>query len=293
MLDMCWARPSAPIMRLSFSVRSHVGFARKNNEDNFCCDGTILTPNEREAPFAASGIVNTPCIFAVCDGMGGESDGEFASFATVTALVEHSEKIKSAAALNKNEIDKAVQDFVFSANKILCDAMLVRSVRMGTTLALAVVTDDTIYPYNLGDSRIYARSDGEFRQFSEDHSLAEQKVKMGIITKEQARVDRDRNRLTRHLGIFEDEMTVMAAVLDPMPLDVTGRILLCSDGLTDMVTDARIDEILLASSGADTAAERLLDEALKNGGRDNVTCIVIDIEEKQTNDNMEWYIWPI
>jgi protein phosphatase len=264
------------MMRFPYAASSHTGLVRANNEDNFYCDGVTLTPATRDAPFAACGFVSAPCIFALCDGMGGESDGEFASLAAVTALAEHAEKIKLAAALNK--IDEAVQDFVFSANKILCDAMTERSVRMGTTLALIVVTDEAVYPYNLGDSRIYALSRGRLRQVSEDHTVAQQKVKMGFLTKEQARSDRGKNQLTWHLGIFEDEMTIMASTLDPLPLDATGRILLCSDGLTDMVTDARVEEILCAEESAEECAERLTDEALKNGGRDNVTCVVVEVK---------------
>jgi protein phosphatase len=260
---------------LKFSARSHTGLVRRNNEDNLYCDGTILTPRTREAPFSLRGEVDVPCIFAVCDGMGGEEDGEFASLTAVTTLAEHAKKIESAG--SADEIHGAVQEFVTDANKRVCDAMRERSVRMGTTLALVVVTDDAIYPYNLGDSRIYAMQGGKFSRVSEDHTLAAQKVKIGVITEEEASTDHDRNRLTRHLGIFEDEMTVAAATSDPLMLDRGCRVLLCSDGLTDMVANVRIEEIVRASPTPEIAVDCLMAEALEHGGRDNVTCIVVDV----------------
>jgi protein phosphatase len=278
----------------SFSARSHIGHARANNEDNLYCDGAILTPETRDAPFALSGGAESPCIFAVCDGMGGEEDGEFASLTAVTALAEHAEEIASAASANPDpeKIHAAVRRFVTDANNRLCDAMRAKRVVTGATLALAVVTDEAVYAYNLGDSRIYVFDglDGKFARVSEDHTLAAQKVKMGLMTEEEVRTSRWRNRLTLHLGIFEDEMTVVPAIAEPLPLGGgflvglvgracrTRRILLCSDGLTDMAEDARIEEILRSAPTAEDAAERLLAEALKNGGRDNVTCIVVDVK---------------
>jgi protein phosphatase len=238
-----------------------------------------LTPDNRDAPFALGGSAETPCVFAVCDGMGGEADGEFASLTAVTALAEHAKEIESAGAgANAEKIHAAAQKFVTDANSRLCGAMRAKPVRMGTTLALAVVTDGAVYSYNLGDSRIYAlSSSGLFTRVSEDHTLAAQKVKMGLLTEDEAKTSRWRHSLTRHLGLFEDEMIVMPAVAEPLPIGEGCRMLLCSDGLTDMAEDARIEEILRSSPSAEDAAERLLTEALENGGRDNVTCVVVDI----------------
>jgi protein phosphatase len=153
---------------------------------------------------------------------------------------------------------------------------------MGTTLALVVVTRHVIKSYNIGDSRIYALRDddgassGNFSLISEDHTLAAQKVKIGVITEEQALSDRGRHRLTRYLGIFEDEMIVSPDIIEPLPAVQSRRVLLCSDGLTDMVADSRVGEILRLANTADEAVDLLLDEALKNGGTDNVTCVVVD-----------------
>ncbi|MDR1205473.1 MAG: protein phosphatase 2C domain-containing protein, partial [Peptococcaceae bacterium] len=189
-------------------------------------------------------------------------------------LAEYAGTVKAAP---PDETDAAVQGFVANANQLLCAQMNQKSVRMGTTLAMILVTPDVIKPYNLGDSRIYALSDEGFRQISEDHTLIMQKVRMGIITEDQARFDRDRHKLTQYLGIFEDELTVVAEVLDPLPLERDYRVLLCSDGLTDMVDGGRIEEILRDALTPAGAADRLVNEALSNGGKDNVTCIVVDV----------------
>lgn len=254
---------------------SHPGLVRTNNEDDVYCDGEIITPETRDVPFASCGSADVPCLFAVCDGMGGEADGEVASLTAVRALADHADAIKRAAA-NGQDVDRAVCAYVADANARLCDMMIGRPVRMGTTLTLAVITASHIHTYNIGDSRIYIFKEGKLTQLTEDHTMAVQKVKMGLITKQEAERDRSRHVLTRYLGIFEDEMTLTPDAIPPIPADDRYRLLLCSDGLTDMVSDEQIEAILREAMDAKDAADALVKAALDNGGRDNVTCIVID-----------------
>lgn len=257
---------------LLYYAQSNIGNVRSNNEDNLYCAGAMLTPETRDMPFSISGTADVPCLFAVCDGMGGQEDGEFASFAAVSNLAELEAAIKSAP---PKDIDGLVQEYVTKTNTLLCEKMREKSVRIGTTLALVIVTGNEIRAYSIGDSRIYLIAGGGFRQLSNDHTLTAQKVKMGVLTEEQARNDHDRHKLTRYLGIFEEEMVIEAEPLPPLPLTEPYRLLLCSDGLTDLVNDERIAEILTDASVSDTAA-MLTDEALAAGGKDNITCIVID-----------------
>ena len=281
-------------MRISFTACSHPGKVRTNNEDNLYCDGQdvlvpttahggtrlssadglTLTPETRDVPFSRNGESGVPCLFAVCDGMGGEADGEFASLTAVTTLGEHAQVIKSAAFFDNT--DKAMQDFVTDANDRLCRAMRSRSARMGTTLALAVITEDTVRTYNIGDSRIYRLQDGAFSRLSVDHTLAAQKVRMGLLTEEEAQKDRSRHVLTRYLGVFGEEMIIEADVIAPFAVNTGCRLLLCSDGLTDMVSECEIETVLRGAPDTGTAADTLIAKALQNGGKDNVTCIVID-----------------
>ncbi len=261
------------IPSITFAACSHKGNIRSNNEDNLYCCGSILTPETRDAVFSLSGETVAPCLFAVCDGMGGQEDGEFAAWAAVSGLAELDAAVKVAPA---DKTDGLIQEYVTRVNGLLCDKMREKSVRIGTTLALIAVTSDEIMPYTIGDSRIYELAGGTLRQLSADHTLTAQKVKMGALTKEQAKTDSDRHKLTRYLGIFEDEMAIEAEPLPALPLTEHRRLLICSDGLTDMLDDERISEILTGTSVTD-ASDTMIREALEAGGKDNVTFIVIDI----------------
>jgi protein phosphatase len=251
---------------------------RGSNEDNLYVNGVTLTAETRAAAFALEGAADAPCLFAVCDGMGGEEDGEFASLTAVGTLATFAERIRAAA---PQHLDALVQEYVAGANAALCAAMGARGVRMGTTLALAALCPEGVHTYSIGDSRIYALCGGAFRQLSTDHTLVTPKIKMGLLTEEEARKDKDWHKLTAYLGVFEDESEVCADVLPVLPLKEGARLLLCSDGLTDMVPDHRIEQILRDAAAAENAADTLLEEALANGGKDNVTVVLLDVPPHQ------------
>ena len=135
------------MITINFSCKSTIGLVRKNNEDNFYCNGEMLISQEN---YSLNGFARTPCIFAVCDGMGGESNGELASLTAVNVLDEYAENIKLAALSSKN-VDETVQLYISAANKKICNVMRENSFRMGTTLALVVIAGDFIRAYNIGD----------------------------------------------------------------------------------------------------------------------------------------------
>ena len=258
---------------IEYSAYTHVGNVRENNEDNLYYPGAEVVM--RGKSFSSSGKANPPCVFAVCDGMGGQDFGELAAFEATKALTELDAAITKKP---RSDVNALVQDYVTKANDIICGIVRQKSIRLGTTLALIVVTKKGIMPYNIGDSRIYELAGGKLRQVSEDHTLAAHKVRMGILTQEQARTDKGRNKLMRFLGVFEDEMTMVAEPLPILSL-MRRRVLLCSDGLTDMVEDKRIEDIL-SNAPISRAAELLALEALSNGGRDNITCLVFEYAGK-------------
>ena len=261
--------------KIFFSCRSEVGFVRKNNEDNFYCNGEILNKGK----IFINGTVESSCIFAVCDGMGGEAHGELASLITVNVLKEHAKNIKSAISLSEN-VDEAVQIFITDANNKICKIMRENSFRMGTTIALVVISDNSVMAYNIGDSRIYKFHNNVISQISVDHTVAEQKIKMGLLTKEEARHDKSKHVLTRCIGVFEDEMILTPDIIPSFNIEDKLRLLLCSDGLTDMLSDQQIQDILLANIDSKSAVNILVDSALQNGGRDNITCLLIDFASK-------------
>jgi len=260
-------------MTITYAARSHPGLVRSINEDNLYLNGAHMDEQARKAPFAAAGEAALPCLFAVCDGMGGGADGEWASLTAAAALKDAQAAISSAG---PKQCAAAVNGYVTMVNDILCDAMREKNARMGTTLALVLVSKEGIFPFTAGDSRIYAMQDGELRLLSEDHTMAMQKVKMGIFTEEQARADHDWHKLTRYLGIFPDEMQIEAEAFTQLLLQEGMRLLLCSDGLTDLVTDDRIGE-LLRSGTPEQAVDALTQEAMQRGGKDNITCVVLEL----------------
>lgn len=252
-----------------------MGRIRTNNEDNFYCNGIYMTVSERERPFFLNGKISSPCVFAVCDGMGGEDCGELASLTTVETLAQ--------SAKNVFQDNNAVLNFVSNVNAKLVQIMRQQKIRLGTTLTMAVINDDSFTLYNVGDSRIYRVEieSGTQRlvRATQDHSLAEDKVRMGLITPAQAEKDRDRHILTRYLGIDDDEFTFTPDVYGPFNFEKNKKILLCSDGLTDMLTYSEISEIMCTQADVSDITGNLVNAALSNGGKDNVTCIVIQIGE--------------
>ena len=265
-------------MRLNYSACSHIGSVRQNNEDNLYVPGRIIPYESSDAVFSATGDTDLPCIFAVCDGMGGQEFGEYASYTTVCGLAWLEFVIKTEP---PEKTDSLVQEYVSKINNTICEKMRKESAQIGTTLAMVIITADEIRAYNIGDSRIYALIDGELLQVSEDHNMSMQKVNMGMLTMEEARHDHDRNKLTRYLGMIEDDMILKAEPLPLLDIQTHCPILIASDGLTELVEDQKIKEVLQSVPAKD-AAELLVIAALEKGGKDNVTCIVIDVLSEKT-----------
>ena len=208
-------------------------------------------------------------VFAVCDGVGGHQGGEVASATAVAALEE----------TFTEQTVKGLVDAVAEANRrVWAKANEDPGLRgMGTTVtAVALVNEDgeeRIAIANVGDSRGYILKHGELSQLTEDHSLVEQMYREGRLTREEADVHPQRSLITRALGL-DDEVDVDNWQLLPAAAD---RILLCSDGLTNEVTDSRIASTLRRLADPKEAATELVRLAVDAGGRDNVTVVVIDI----------------
>ena len=262
-------------MEIEYSARSHVGRVRGNNEDNLYVDGVILTPDMRERPFSIDGSTRSAAVFAVCDGMGGEDNGEIASLLAVQALLNAEGQIKSNI---PERLEETVQSYV----KEVCESIRTETEssgkRTGTTLALAVICEKGIYCFNSGDSRIYGLKKSDFWQITNDHNLAAEHIRNGIITKNQAADVINGNKLTRCMGIGN-----VSDVESSPPVTGDCRILICSDGLTDLLNDGEIENFLRTSTRAANAADYLLQSALEKGGKDNVTVIVLDVKDMKSS----------
>ena len=242
-------------MQLAVGARSDVGMIRSGNEDNFFAEA-----NEQRG------------VFIVADGMGGHAAGEVASEMAVQIISRHLlliSSVRDAGAADK--VATALKD----ANRAIYDRMLaeVDKQGMGTTASVLMLSDNEFLIGQIGDSRIYLLRDGALSQVTKDHSYVQEQVDAGLLTPEQARYHPYSNVITRCVGASE---TVEADIYhgEARPGDV---FLVASDGLTGMVDDRRLQQMLLARSGPGRIVDALIAEANGRGGLDNITAIVIQV----------------
>ncbi|NSK36022.1 Stp1/IreP family PP2C-type Ser/Thr phosphatase [Blautia schinkii] len=219
--------------------------------------------------FVSEGPVgNLPNLFTVADGMGGHNAGDYASSHAVRILVD---EIREDADYNPV---KVIRHAIEAANtEIRNRAQEDAKLRgMGTTMVVATIVDQYAYIANVGDSRLYVISD-EIRQITKDHSLVQEMVRMGEISEEEARNHPDKNIITRALGA---EKTVDVDFFD-LKLEKDCTILMCSDGLSNMVEDSKIQEIISdPEADIDQKGNALLREANQNGGKDNIAIVLVE-----------------
>lgn len=256
--------------RYAVCVSSHQGSVRTDNEDNFVVNNVIREQDHPEANLRGDDIPQ-PLVCAVFDGMGGEMNGGLAS----QICAEQSKAVYSALQGGTAELDDIVRSFVVNSNSAVV-RMLENSLakRGGSTFVMVVMAGGAVYPYSLGDSRLYHYDGAVLRQITNDHTLAMKKYYANIYTLEEARESSDSHKLTSFLGVDFDEEGLSPEAYRPFELLPGEKLLLCSDGLYDMCGD---DEILaLLSEPSPTVSLDLVDKAIENGGHDNVTCLVIE-----------------
>lgn len=228
------------------------GKIRARNEDNFFFDGTFLPEenNGLEKTLVLNGLLKKDRVLAVFDGMGGERYGHSAAYAAASGMNAHKAK-------EPEELIRQLNLQVFEKAQSLFTS------RMGCTAAMLLFRNDRLTICNLGDSRIYRLRDGKLDQVSQDHTDEALLRQRGLSSKP---------RLTQHLGIDPEELYLVPHVIDDT-LWFGDRYLICSDGLTDMVSLEQIAALLQKGSAA-TAAQALTQAALDGGGKDNITVIV-------------------
>lgn len=229
--------------------------------------GRVRTVNQ-DSIYAAPGQVGPLSnLFIVADGMGGHKAGDFASRFVVEQVVEtiESQKTGSPVAVLRNAIEKTNRLLYEEANK---DP---ERQGMGSTLVAATVFDDTMYVANVGDSRLYLLRD-QLEQITRDHSLVEEMVSRGMMERDSASYRRQKNIITRAMGtgprVDADFFEVMMEECD--------CVLLCSDGLTNMVDDGGISKILKTTDTLEEKTKALIAAANENGGKDNIAVILME-----------------
>ena len=238
--------------------RTETGYVRASNQD-------------------ALALLNDCGVWIVADGMGGHPAGDVAA---QTAVAVATQQVRARASWlhdHPNSAAEFMTDMVTSANRRIHDLMLEKSALrgMGTTfvaLAITITPIPIAHIAHLGDSRAYLYRAGQLTQLTRDHTLVQQLVQQGLIDEATALIHPERHVLTKGLGMGAD----MEPELTSIPVTPHDLLVLCSDGLTKMLEDAAIAVILSrASDDPHRACHNLIEEALKRGGEDNVTVIVV------------------
>jgi protein phosphatase len=242
-------------MRLSSFAGTDVGLARSGNEDSHLCGRTV---------------------FAVADGLGGHQGGEVASAMAVEPLAA----LDGRGFADARQAAEALAEAVREAN-----LAILRRARsdpelwgMGTTVTAAAVAGDRVLQLaHVGDSRAYLlRPDTPLRQLTTDHTVVQEAVARGLLTRQQAAVHPQRGVVTRAVGL---DPQVPVDLPDPLELEPGDQVLLCTDGLTEVVDDDRIAAVLAERADGDDACRALIAAANQGGGPDNVTVVLLRVAE--------------
>ncbi len=250
---------------ISFGSRTDIGYVRDHNEDS---------------------LIIIPPLFAVADGMGGHEAGEIASEITVNTLAE-----LTPSHLEAEGLTAAVEAANYNVMK--APRQGIGRDGMGTTLTAAMLEGERLLIAQVGDSRAYLLHKGHLQQITRDHSLMADLIEAGQITPEEARVHPNRSVITRAIG---SDIHMRPDIYE-LNVDAGDRILLCSDGLSSMISNNAIESIMRRQSDAQHCADELVTAALENGGADNVTVVVADVpgfsevrEKKRAHKSRVFYI---
>lgn len=250
---------------ISFGSRTDIGYVRDHNEDS---------------------LIIIPPLFAVADGMGGHEAGEIASEITVNTLAE-----LAPSHLDAEGLTAAVEAANYNVMK--APRQGIGRDGMGTTLTAAMLEGERLLIAQVGDSRAYLLHKGHLQQITRDHSLMADLIEAGQITPEEARVHPNRSVITRAIG---PDIHMRPDIYE-LNVDAGDRILLCSDGLSSMISNNAIESIMRRQSDAQHCADELVTAALENGGADNVTVVVADVpgfsevrEKKRAHKSRVFYI---
>ena len=237
--------------------QTHIGLVRENNQDAL-----------------EYGTLGTTAQYAVvCDGMGGANGGNIASKIAVEVI---GSRIRDGYRESQNvgSVEHLLTSVMATANAGVYD----RAQRepelngMGTTVVAVITCEHTAYISHVGDSRLYLYRDGTLSQVTRDHSVVQELIESGQITEKEARSHPRRNYITRALGVVSEEF----GEYDELVLMAGDRLLLCTDGLTNEVDHAEMCQAL--SLPAEEAAQLLIRKALDDGGMDNITVVLMDID---------------
>ena len=250
-------------MKIRYAAKTDVGMKRTHNEDYFS-------------------LIEDEQVFLVCDGMGGHASGEVASKMAAETIAEFFQRTRADEdATWPYKLDRSLS---YVENRLVCSIKLAnlriyeassRDLRykgMGTTTVSALISGDKLHVAHVGDSRAYRVRDGKIAQLTRDHSLLEDyKEAKPDMTPEEERAFPHKNVITRALGMRD----AVEVAIKTHPIQGGDTFVLCTDGLSGMVPDERIAEIVANAKSLERAVAELVDAANRNGGTDNVTTLLL------------------
>ena len=258
-------------LTIELSAAVDPGRARSNNEDSVALDNDVA-------------------LAVLADGMGGYNAGEVASnMATSFIRNELGRWLREAHShASDTEVRRAMDICVDNANRAIFNAANSNPqyAGMGTTLVVAVFRENRLLVGHVGDSRAYRLRGGRLQQITRDHSLLQEQIDAGLITPEQAAFSANKNLVTRAVGV-EDTVLLETHQHDVQPGDT---YLMCSDGLSDMLDDASIGQLLLAHDSLAAACQALIDAANDAGGKDNISVVLVRASGGASTTSRFW--WP-
>lgn len=279
---------------LNIVAQSHAGMTGKNNEDRYAITSFQLS---EENP--------TPVLFAVvADGIGGHRAGEVAAELAVDHISQF--VAESDAQRPKRILERAIHE----ASEAIADhaASSAEQKGMGATCACVWIIGDKFYTANVGDSRIYLLREGRIQQLTTDHTWVQEAIEKSILTPQEARKHPNVHVIRRYLGspdppevdfrlrLFDSEASALAEGNQGMQIRPGDTFLICSDGLTDLVWNDEIAEVIRSKSNPKAAAQELIETANKRGGHDNITIILIRVPrdlKMSVPRKINWRVWMI
>ena len=241
-------------MSLISTGRTDKGRKRSNNQDSIFVSNTPIGP--------------LPNLYIVADGMGGHAAGDFASRYAISVVIDfiRQSTVRSPISLLRRAL-------VYASNELFKESEKDKDkMGMGTTMVAAVIMEDKLYVANIGDSRLYIVND-DIKQITMDHSLVEELIRSGQLERNKGRNHPEKNIITRAMGSRDEAMPDFFE----LPIAAGDKILICSDGLSNMVEDDEIKDIIQDNPDLDDAVSSLISRANYYGGNDNISVVIVSI----------------
>lgn len=271
---MVQAEEAKNVITVAGCVISHRGCVRGNNEDNFFFDGDLMLENEvNDGVVISEQITRSFHLFAVCDGMGGLQGGERASAICVKDMAS------MFTAIPANSVPTAIDLYADQAcRKVYADSLQIgEEGREGSTLAMLYMVAGKAFVGNVGDSRVYLLRLGKLYQLSTDHSPVFRMMQKGQLTREQMRKHPQGNVIGAFVGMAEDRKPKPYASHFNTPICAGDRYILCSDGVSDLLSHEELQRRLSENADPRVAASQIIWRSMEMGGKDNATIMILDV----------------